>query len=489
MPKISAQAPAPALGIFESHSDVGPVTPPGTATFDAAHGTYVISSAGENLWGPSDAFHFVWKKVSGDAVLTADASFPESAGEHNPHRKAILIFRQSLDANAVYADAALHGSGLTALQYRETPGAPTEDIELNIEIPRTVRLEKRGDVITMYLSMKGEPLHPVGASIRLHFDGPFYAGIGLCSHEKARVERAEFAHLSLDVPAAPDPAAKKVLYSTISTIGTEDNFRRAQVVASEAANYEAPTWSRDGKTILFTRNGKLVSVPAEGGPVTPIDIGAAYCSGSHGFSPDGKLLAATCSMPTGHEMHIYIAPATGGAAHAITTIPGAYFHSWSPDGKTILFSRMEPGGVLNVHAIAAGGEERALTSGKGISDDPDYSPDGRYIYFNSDRAGGTMQIWRMKADGREPEQMTHDERQNWTPHPSPDGKSVLVISFRKEDSGHPANKDVALRVLTPADGKLRTITEIVGGAGSDNVYNWAPDGIHFTYASFQLLPQ
>jgi len=47
---------------------------------------------------------------------------------------------------------------------------------------------------------------------------------------------------------------------------------------------------------------------------------------------------------------------------------------------------------------------------------------------------------------------------------------------------------VALRVLTPADGKLRTVVEIVGGEGTDNVYNWAPDGVHFTCASFQLLP-
>src|ERR1039458_5411219 len=71
------------LGLFEGQADVGSVTPPGTATYDAAAGTYTLTSAGANLWGTTDGFYFVWKKMSGDAVLTADLSFPETAGEHN----------------------------------------------------------------------------------------------------------------------------------------------------------------------------------------------------------------------------------------------------------------------------------------------------------------------------------------------------------------------------------------------------------------------
>ncbi|MGB8261113.1 MAG: DPP IV N-terminal domain-containing protein [Terracidiphilus sp.] len=477
------------LGVFEGQSEVGAALPAGAAAWDAASGVYTVIGSGENLWSTVDGFHFVWKKMTGDAVLTADVSFPETAGEHNPHRKAVLMFRQTLDADGVYADAAVHGSGLTALQYRQARGAVTQDIELNIDLPRTVRLEKRGDTITMFLSTKGEPLHQSGASIKMHFDGAFYAGIGVCAHQSGVVERATFAHLDLRTPAPADATAKKVLYSTLQTVGIEENFRRSQVLVSERGQFAAPTWSRDGKTILFTRNGKLASVPAEGGAVTPVDLGAEFCTGSHGFSPDGKWLAASCAMLGSPEVRIYVAPAAGGAVRTVTANPGSYFHSWSPDGRTILFTRFKEGS-LNIYAIPAeGGQERALTTGTGVSDDPDYSPDGRYIYFNSDRGGGTMQIWRMKADGTEPEQMTRDERNNWTQHPSPDGKSVLILSYRQEDTGHKANKDVALRVLTPADGKLRTIVEIVGGEGTDNVYNWAPDGVHFAYASFQLLPE
>ena len=171
----------------------------------------------------------------------------------------------------------------------------------------------------------------------------------------------------------------------------------------------------------------------------------------------------------------------------VTANPNSYFHSWSPDGKTILFTR-PANGSLNIYAIPAeGGDEKALTTGAGTSDDPDYSADGKYIYFNSDRTGG-MQIFRMHPDGSAPEQMTFDARHNWTPHPSPDGKSVLLLSYASDVPDHAANKDVTLRILDVSTGKVRDLVEIVGGSGTDNVPNWAPDGAHFAFVSYQMLP-
>ena len=178
---LSTPAGAGTLGLFENQSDVGLVAPPGTARYDSASGQYTVTAAGANLWGKEDAFHFLWKKASGDVSLSADIAFTPPTYGHapNPHRKALLMIRQSLAPDAAYADVALHGSGLTALQYRREAGANTEDIELNIDAPQTVRLEKRGDTLTLYLSMTGEPLHAVGAAIKLHFTAPFYVGLGL----------------------------------------------------------------------------------------------------------------------------------------------------------------------------------------------------------------------------------------------------------------------------------------------------------------------
>jgi TolB protein len=150
--------------------------------YDPAALTYTITAAGANLWSTVDAFHFVWKKVSGDISLTADIDFPSKSGNPNPHRKALLMFRQNLDADGVYADAAQHGSGLPALQYRLAQGATTQGIELDISSPKRLRLERRGDTITMFLSKGSEQLHQVGSSIKLHLDEPFYVGLGVCSH-------------------------------------------------------------------------------------------------------------------------------------------------------------------------------------------------------------------------------------------------------------------------------------------------------------------
>jgi TolB protein len=485
-PAPPPQPSSESLGIFESQSDVGSVTPPGTLVYEPAAHTYTITAAGANLWSTVDAFHFAWKKVSGNISLTADIDFPIKTGNPNPHRKALLMFRQSLDADGVYVDAAQHGSGLTALQYRLAEGATTQDIELDLSSPKRLRLEKRGDTITMFLSMGGEPLHQVGSSIKLHLNEPFYVGLGVCSHDVKAVEKAVFSNVELKALAS-GTADNLALYSTLQTIGTEDNSRRAMVYTTRG-RFEAPNWTKDGNTLLFNQDGKIMKIPAAGGTPDSVNTGAATrCNGSHGLSSDGKWLAISCSMPEKPESRIYVVPSSGGPPRLITEHPNSYWHSWSPEGKTIVFTRPDHGS-LNIYAISAeGGEERALTAGNGISDDPDYSPDGKYIYFNSDRSG-SMQIWRMRPDGGVPEQVTSDDLVNWTPHISPDGKSMVFLSYEKGVTGHPANKDVVLRIMSMDDKKVRVLVNIVGGSGTINVPSWAPDSHHLAFVTYQMLP-
>jgi TolB protein len=485
---LIAQSAIGSLGIFEGQSDVGSVVPAGTLTYSPQDGTYTITPAGINLWSTEDGFHFVWKKLSGDLSLTASVDFPVKTGEHSPHRKAVLMVRQTLDRDGAYADIAQHGSGLTALQYRRTKGADTESTEINIDPPSRVRLEKRGDVFTMFVSNHGEPLHQVGASIKLHFDAPFYVGIGLSSHNPAVTEKVVFSNVELKQLTPPATPAQKTLYSTLQVIDIPENARRATILYSAPTHFLAPNWSRDGKTVLFTKDGGLYTIPVDGGTPQALDLGGATnCSGSHGFSPDGKWIAMSCSMPDHPERRVYIIPAGGGTPRLVTANTG-YFHSWSPDGKTILFTRGSGHGSGNIYSISVdGGAETALTTGPGLSDDPDYSPDGKYIYFNTDRWGG-MQIARMSPDGSNVEQVTHDEFRNWTPHPSPDGKSIVFISYPPDVTTHAANKDVALRILSPSDGKIRTLVNLVGGDGSMNVPNWSPNSKSLAFVSYQMLP-
>ncbi len=486
-----AQAGHETPGIFECHSDVGAVLHPGTSIYDSAHGTYTITGSGENMWLARDGFQYLWKKASGDLSLAADIRFPHTGG--NPHRKAALVFRQTLDADSVYADAVLHGAGLTALQFRAGKGDVTGGAELNFDkitdAPTRLRIEKRGDHFTMFVSFHGEPLHPSGAATRLHLEGQFYIGLGVCAHDKDASETAVFSNVVIEPLSSPAPVAptKSYLYSTLQTISIDHDARRAMIAYSAQGQFEAPNWTRDGKSLIFDQGGHIMTVPVESGTPQQIDVDPANsCNGSHGLSPDGKLLAISCNTPGAPGSRVYILPSGGGDPRMVTQNPSSYFHSWSPDGKTIAFTRPHPGGGDIWSISPDGGAETRLTTSTGISDDPDYSPDGEYIYFNSDRGGGTMQIWRMRADGSQPEQITSDDRNNWTPHVSPDGKLMVFLSYDGSVKGHPANRDISLRLMSLSDRKISNLVDILGGSGTINVPSWAPDSRHLAYVSYEF---
>lgn len=475
------------VGLFENHGDVGNVLHPGAVLYDAAQKTYTVTGSGENMWFDHDAFQFVWKKVSGDVVIAADIQFPRPGG--NPHRKAVLMIRQNLDAGSPYADLARHGNGLTSLQYREETGAVTHELQANISAPLRLRLEKHGDYFSMWLGgTSGDPQFS-GGSVRVLLKAPFYVGIGVCSHDKDVSETAVFSNVLVQSRPAAQESAKgepPVLYSTLETVTISSADRR--VVYAAQGRLEAPNWTHDGESLLFNRDGRIERLPAAGGTPQVIDTGfATRCNNDHGISPDGKQLAIGDQSQEDHNSLIYIVPFGGGTPRRITRNSPSYWHGWSPDGKTLAFVG-ERRGDFDIYTIpAAGGSETRLTSAPGLDDGPDYSPDGKYIYFNSERTG-RMQIWRMNADGSGQTQVTHDEFNDWFPHLSPDGSRFVMLTYSAEVKGHPENKDVMLRLMSLSDGKISVLTKLFGGQGTINVPSWSPDSAKLAFVSYTLLP-
>ena len=96
------------LGIFAEEGSVGQTPPGGKVIFDRARGEYRITGGGANVWGTADAFHFAWKKASGDLSLTADVTWVGTSTVG--HRKAMLMVRQTLEPGSAYADAVSHGT-------------------------------------------------------------------------------------------------------------------------------------------------------------------------------------------------------------------------------------------------------------------------------------------------------------------------------------------------------------------------------------------
>jgi TolB protein len=466
---------------FEGGQDVGTVLHPGSMKYDAASRTYTISASGENMWFTKDAFYFAWKKASGDFSISADISF---LGEgKNPHRKAVLMIRQSLAADSPYVDIALHGNGMTAIQFRVGTGELTHEIEAARWSPKTLLLEKRGDYFYMSLGYDQNAPQISGGSIRIPIRGDFYVGIGVCSHEEDLVETAVFSKVRI---GTPQPISQPKLYSTLETIAIDSTDRR--VVYVEPEHFEAPNWSRDGSYLLFNRDGLIQKISATGGTIETIDTGfAIQCNNDHGISPDGKSLVVSDQSQESHNSLVYTLPIAGGKPSRVTKNSPSYWHGWSPDGKTLAFVG-ERNGDFDIYTIpVGGGEERRLTTAKGLDDGPEYSPDGKYIYFNSVRTG-QMQIWRMHPDGSQQEQITKDEYNNWFPHISPDGKWMVILSYDKSIGGHPENRDVVLRLMSLSDGKITVVASLFGGQGTINVPSWSPDSKRFAFVSYQLAP-
>jgi TolB protein len=482
------QESSSSIGVFETHSDVGTVLHAGSVEYDAAKQSYTIAGSGENMWLGTDAFHFAWKKVSGDTVtLTADISFLGSGG--NAHRKAVLMVRQGLDADSVYADVALHGNGLTALQFRDEKGGVTQEVQSQVSAPGRVRIERHGDYFTMWLGGPNGELVMAAASPKIELKEPFYVGIGVCSHDKDVVERAVFSNVQMTTK--PINAAAKLapatLYSFLETVAIDSGDRTA-VYISAGRRFEAPNWTRDGKAFLFNREGKIIRLPVDGGKPEIVDTGfAVRCNNDHGISPDSTLLAISDQSQEDHQSLVYTVPMRGGTPKRITKYSPSYWHGWSPDGKTLAFVGQR-NGDFDIYTIpVTGGEETRLTMAPGLDDGPEYSPDGQYIYFNSERTGH-MQIWRMRADGNEQAQVFSDDYNNWFPHISPDGKWMVFLSFDKSVVGHPENKDVMLRLMSLPDGKIKVLAKLFGGQGTNNVPSWSPDSKQLAFVSYSIVP-
>lgn len=190
------------IGVFQGQSDIGSALVPGSSTFDPATGQYTINSAGYNIWYSRDEFRYLWRKVSGDISLAADITFPNANGYGD--RKAVLVIRQNLDDDSKEAMIGEHGAGMIHLAFRTDKAVFLKDLQYRFSglltgvHAKRVGIEKHGDSIAIFVSLQGEPMHQFGPPISLHFDEPFYVGIGFCSHLPATSDTAVASNVVLE---------------------------------------------------------------------------------------------------------------------------------------------------------------------------------------------------------------------------------------------------------------------------------------------------
>lgn len=481
------------LGIFQSNTDIGKPTLSGNSQYDPSAQVYTMSGAGYNIWFNRDEFQYLYKKIAGDFILTANFAF-EGSGKVD-HRKVGWMIRESTDDDAAHISATLHGDGLTVLQWRALRGAymrdPQDEIFFSKKNLQVLQLERRGKKIIMRVANPGEPLQVIGSHNMPNLQDSVLAGLFICSHTPDVAERAQIWNVRIDKPVPDDyvPEQQGWIGCRLETINVFDGKRR--IIRESKGRFEAPNWMPDGKHLLYNENGSLYKIPIEGGEPEKLNTDTiAHNNNDHGVSFDGKMLAISshrAGLPGGGST-VYVLPVTGGKPKQLTESTPSYWHGWNPNGKDVLVIGQRNGSrIYNIYKVSTtNGKEIALTNNtSGHVDGSEYSPDGKYIYYNSN-ASGTMQIWRMKPDGTGKEQLTFDEYHNWFPHISPDNKWMVIISFPYtiESADHPSYKRVMLRLIPLTSvGTPRVIAYLYGGQGTINVPSWSPDSRSIAFVS------
>jgi TolB protein len=118
----------PPAGLFESPADIGITPKTGSAECISATGEYRMTGGGANIWATHRSF-------SMGTVA---------------HRKVVLDDSPDLNPDSAYANLAVHGDGLTSLQFEPWTGAATPEIRFTVNAPAQIRIERRGNQFTIF---------------------------------------------------------------------------------------------------------------------------------------------------------------------------------------------------------------------------------------------------------------------------------------------------------------------------------------------------
>ena len=221
-----------------------------------------------------------------------------------------------------------------------------------------------------------------------------------------------------------------------------------------------PSWSPDGKRIAFVSNrdgfkndelvitNEIYVMDADGGNLQNLTNNLNNDS-SPSWSPDGKRIVFS-SARGGHLRNefvgitdeIYVMDADGENEQRLTENPkNDWDPIWSPDGKRIAFSSDRKGDLANyeIYVMDADGEnEQRLTENRVDDKSPSWSPDGKRIVFYSNMEGN-YEIYVMDADGGNLQNLTnnpnHDVSPAWFNSPfsvSPSGKKFTIWGWVKQ---------------------------------------------------------
>ena len=277
---------------------------------------------------------------------------------------------------------------------------------------------------------------------------------------------------------------------TIRTDGTETRRLTKHLLTSD------PAWSPDGRKIAFTRRedvGDYTTLSEDDVFVMDSDGGGArqltkevkgQHAGQPSWSPDGRAIVFTRgdSIPSALVVRpggLHVMSADGSNVRRVTrgSFDGAPV--WSPDGHEIAFSRSQgfddPSREIYVVA-AAGGKPRRLTQTADFLDSaPIWSPDGTRIAFTrlrpESQVDGVAAVWIVNRDGTGLREVVRQKLFSifslglaW----SPDGKTIAFETS-------PSRLCTAISLVDVATREVRPLTKCTRPRESALSPAWQPD--------------
>lgn len=418
---------------------------------------------------------FAYRKLTNDFHLVAqlDMTTPVAYGiqitEAHVKQPSEFIFRCTLDSTKkIKIDTSLTNISKTQL----------------IGTAEVLKLERKANNLILYGAKFGDPLAEIG---RWDLGTRTEIFVGAFRQFGKSNSTLSLKNWRWVIPAwtSLEPY-KEFIGSRLEILDTVTGERR--VIYETAAGIEAPNWTGDGDNIIYDAGGRVYRLHLPSKKVSLINTGFTTKNyNDHVVAYQNKFIGLThLDNEEGEKWTIYKLPfAGGGEPLQLTFKSPAYLHGWSPDGSKILYTAVRNGQYDIFQTTADGsGDEIQLTNSPELDDGPEYSPDGKFIYYNTATQKGTH-IWRMDANGKNAKQLTNDEFRDWFPHVSPDGQSLVFMSYLPDvpPDLHMYYQPIYLRQLNLKTGKVKIIAYLYGGQGTINVPSWSSDSRYVAFVS------
>jgi len=484
IPCMSVEAQQPSsLGVFDGHTDVGPVEESGTVEYNPETQTYRLTGGEAKREAAGGPFHVLWTRVQGDVLLRARSEFLEEPSP--PGQTMGWTIRTALSPDASAVNAVVAGDGKVSLHHRSARADETTVVESAVDGADVIQLARDGDTYVLSVAQAGDPFTRTQVPGITLGDDSVYVGLFVGASGTGSSEPARFRNVRVVRPA-PDSLVpyEDYLGSRLETMRMGTGHRT--VVHRSAGSVQAPNWSTDDEALIYNSNGLLYRFDLATQTPNEIDTGFADDNNNDhvlSFAGDRIGISHHADDQDGNSI-IYTVPVDGGTPTQVTPKGPSYLHGWSPDDRYVTYTGAREGAFDVYKMPVEGGTEVRLTTADGLDDGPEYAPDGEHIYFNSVRTG-RMEIWRMRPDGSQKEQLTDDRFNNWFPHVSPDGESIVFLSYTEDvpPGEHPFYKQVYLRRMPVEGDTPEVIAYVYGGQGTINVPSWARDGERIAFVS------